>query len=191
MNHPDQLQKALKSMYGESERINKLVHDLLLLAKLDRTPNILLTEGELDSVIKEMEAQFRLLAGHRKVDLRLVPHTRCRFDEDKMKQVLLNLFHNAVQHTHPEKGHIEISAGQVPEGIQLAIKDNGTGIPSEHLPHLFDRFYRSDSSRTRKYGGAGLGLSISKSIVEVHGGTIRAETRSGEGSTFYVLLPSV
>jgi two-component system, OmpR family, sensor kinase len=191
MNHPDQLKMALKSMYGESERINKLVHDLLLLAKLDRTPNIQLTEGELDSLIKEMEPQLRLLAGHRKVDLRLVLHTRCRFDEDKMKQVLLNLFQNAVQHTHPENGHIEIYAGPVPVGIQIAVKDNGMGILNEHLPHLFDRFYRSDSSRTRKYGGAGLGLSITKSIVEVHGGTISAESRLGEGSTFYVLLPSV
>jgi two-component system OmpR family sensor kinase len=178
-------------MYGESERINKLVHDLLLLAKLDRTPNVQLTEGDLDSLIKEMEPQLRLLAGHRKVDLRLDIHTRCRFDEDKMKQVLLNLFHNAVQHTHPEDGHIEIYAGPVPEGIQIAVKDNGMGILNEHLPHLFDRFYRSDSSRTRKYGGAGLGLSITKSIVEVHGGTIKAESRRGEGSTFYVLLPLV
>jgi two-component system OmpR family sensor kinase len=191
INHPDQLQMALKSMYGESERINKLVHDLLLLARLDRTPNIQLTEGELDSLIKEMEPQLRLLAGDRKVDLRLDLHTRCRFDEDKMKQVLLNLFQNAVQHTHPEKGHIEISVEPVSEGIQIAVKDNGMGITSEHLPHLFDRFYRSDSSRTRKYGGAGLGLSITKSIVEVHGGTIWAETREGEGSTFYVLLPAV
>jgi two-component system OmpR family sensor kinase len=191
MNHPDQLQMALKSMYGESERINKLVHDLLQLARLDRTPNIQLVEGELDSLIKEMEPQLRLLAGDRKVDLRLDLHTRCRFDEDKMKQVLLNLFHNAVQHTHPEKGHIEISAGPVSEGIQIAVKDNGMGIPQEHLQHLFDRFYRSDYSRTRKYGGSGLGLSITKSIVEVHGGTIRAETKEGEGSTFYVLLPAV
>jgi two-component system OmpR family sensor kinase len=191
MNQPDQLQKALKSMHGESERINKLVHDLLLLAKLDRTPSIELTEGELGGVIKEMEPHLRLLAGNRRLDLRMALHTRCRFEEDKMKQVLLNLFYNAVQHTHPENGHIEISVGPVPEGIQIAVKDNGMGIPKEHLPHVFDRFYRSDSSRTRKYGGAGLGLSITKSIVEVHGGTIRAETTEGEGSTFYVLLPAV
>ena len=77
----------------------------------------------------------------------------------------------------------------VDEGIELAVKDNGSGIPEEHLPHLFERFYRSDTSRTRRYGGAGLGLAITQSLVELHGGTISVESRVGEGSTFVVWLP--
>ncbi|PYI51421.1 two-component sensor histidine kinase [Paenibacillus flagellatus] len=189
-NQPDQLHRALNSMYGESERINKLVRDLLLLAKLDQAPAFERKEGELDVLLQEMEPQLRLLAGGRDVAFRLAPEARCMYDADKMKQVVLNLFHNAVQHTDPESGRIEISVGIVPDGVELTVKDNGPGIPEEHLPRVFDRFYRSESSRTRKSGGAGLGLSITRSIVDLHGGTIRAESRAGEGAAFHVTLPA-
>ncbi|SPF39531.1 Signal transduction histidine kinase (fragment) [Candidatus Desulfosporosinus infrequens] len=108
-----------------------------------------------------------------------------------MKQVLLNLFHNAVQYTDPEKGDIQLSLDKVADGVELTVRDNGSGIPEKHLPYLFDRFYRSDPSRARKYGGAGLGLAITKSIVELHGGTIRVESVEGEGTVFYVLLPDL
>ncbi|MNI28698.1 Sensor histidine kinase YycG [compost metagenome] len=105
--------------------------------------------------------------------------------------MILNLFQNAVQHTDSEQGHVQISLKSTHEWIQLTVKDNGPGIPELHLPHVFDRFYRSDSSRTRKYGGAGLGLSITKSIVEVHGGTIQVESKEGEGCEFHVWLPAL
>ncbi|MDF2963596.1 MAG: integral rane sensor signal transduction histidine kinase [Paenibacillus sp.] len=188
-NHPDQLHKALTSMHGESERLNKLVHDLLMLAKLDKSPHIQLSDGMLDSIVLDMEPQLRILAGNRQLSLRIEPDMKCKYDADKMKQVILNLFHNAVQHTDPDKGHIELALQRKDNGVQLSVQDNGPGISANHLPHVFDRFYRSDSSRTRKYGGAGLGLSITKSIVDVHGGTIRVDSREGDGCTFYVWLP--
>lgn len=188
-HHPEQLEKALKSMHGESARMNKLVNDLLQLAKLDRTPHIELKEGSLEGVIREMEPQLRLLAGSRQLDLQLEADTRCAYDADKIKQVILNLFHNAVQHTDAEQGRIKVAAGPSKDGVQLLVQDNGPGIGAAHLPHLFDRFYRSDSSRTRKYGGAGLGLAITKSIVDAHGGTIGVSSVEGEGSTFQVTLP--
>lgn len=191
MNQPDKLQRSLKSMYAESERMKKLIQDLLLLAKLDRSPMIHLSEGVLEGVIKEMAPQMRVLAGNRQVSLQLTSDLRCRFDEDKMKQVILNVFHNAVQHTDPEKGDIQLSLDKVSDGVKLTVRDNGSGIPEEHLPHLFDRFYRSDPSRTRKYGGAGLGLAITKSIVELHGGTIWVTSVLGEGSVFCVWLPTL
>ncbi|NOU98153.1 HAMP domain-containing protein [Paenibacillus sp. LMG 31456] len=188
-NQPDQLHKALTSMHSESERLNKLVHDLLVLAKLDKSPHIQLSDGMLDSVVREMEAQLRILAGNRQLSLKISPNMKCKYDSDKMKQVILNLFQNAVQHTDPEKGHIELSLTWQDQGILLSVRDNGPGIPEDHLPHVFDRFYRSDSSRTRKYGGAGLGLAITQSIVDIHGGTIRVESREGEGCTFFVWIP--
>lgn len=189
-NQPEQLYKALKSMHSESVRLNKLVHALILLAKLDRTPHIELTEGALDNVVRDMEPQLRILAGKRRLDLNIEPNMRCKYDTDKMKQVILNLFQNAVQHTDPEKGHIQISLSERNNGVHLSVQDNGPGISEFHLPHVFDRFYRSDSSRTRKYGGAGLGLAITKSIVNAHGGTINVVSKEGEGADFQVWLPA-
>jgi two-component system, OmpR family, sensor kinase len=189
MNQPEKLNKSLKSMYTESERMKKLIQDLLLLAKLDRSPNMEFIERDLASLILEMETQLRMLAGNREVDLELTPETYVRFDVDKMKQIILNLFNNAVQHTDPETGQIKLLLKPVEDGVELAVKDNGTGISEEHIPHLFERFYRSESSRTRKYGGAGLGLAITQSLVELHGGSIQVESRVGEGSIFYILLP--
>jgi two-component system OmpR family sensor kinase len=162
---------------------------LLLLTKLDRTPNVELKEGYLGQVINDMEPQLYILADHRKLSLNINQDIKCSFNVDQMKQVILNLFQNAAQHTDPEKGHIQIALAEKDNGVQLSVQDNGPGISEVHLPHVFDRFYRSDSSRTRKYGGAGLGLAITKSIVEVHGGTINVISSENEGCTFQVWLP--
>lgn len=191
VNQPDQLDKALRSMQSESKRLNKLVHDLLLLSKLDRTPHIELQDGSLGAVLKSMEPQLSILAHNRKLSLTIEPDLQCRFDIDQMKQVILNLFQNAVQHTDPDQGHIEISLSSQDHGVQLSISDNGPGISEANLQYVFDRFYRIDSSRTRQYGGAGLGLSITKAIVEAHGGTISVVSKEGNGSQFQVWLPGL
>ncbi|HAU31275.1 MAG: Integral membrane sensor signal transduction histidine kinase [Desulfotomaculum sp. 46_80] len=188
-NQRDQLNKALKSMHGESKRLNKLVHDLLLLSKLDRTPHIELAEGFLDNLIREMEPQLRILAGNRKLDLFIEPDLKLKYDADSMKQVVLNLFQNAVQHTDSENGQIQISLSKINDGVRLSVQDNGSGISESHLPHVFDRFYRSDSSRVRKYGGAGLGLAITKTIIDIHKGTIDIESKEGHGCVFHIWLP--
>lgn len=112
-------------------------------------------------------------------------------DNDKIKQVVLNLFHNAVQHTDRQTGRIAVTLTHEPGRALLQVKDNGPGIAKEHLPHVFERFYRSDASRTRKQGGAGLGLAISQSIVEAHGGQISAASELGAGATFTVVLPAL
>ncbi|WP_438348028.1 sensor histidine kinase [Paenibacillus sp. FA6] len=187
--NPEQLNGALNSMYGESRRVNKLVEDLLLLAKMDRSPQLQLTVIALDELIREMEPQLEILAGDRSININLTCEVQGIYDPDKIKQVILNLFQNAVQHTDSQTGNIMITLVTVGNKAQLAIKDNGPGIHEDHLTHLFERFYRSDSSRTRKYGGAGLGLSITKSIVEAHGGIIRVDSKPGYGATFIVELP--
>lgn len=188
--HPDQLHKALVSMYGESERLTKLVQDLLILAKLDQTPTFQLVEGRLDTVLRSMEAQLRLLAGDRLVELTITGDIWAAFDQDRMKQIILNLFHNAVQHTDPKLGIIRVTLDSADSSVMLAIADNGPGIPPQHLPHLFERFYRADTARSRKQGGAGLGLAITKTLLEAHQGTISCESKLGEGSVFRVKLPA-
>ncbi|GAA3322637.1 hypothetical protein GCM10020331_043300 [Ectobacillus funiculus] len=176
-------------MHSESERLNKLVQNLLLLARLDRTPHLELLPGNLGELLGEMEPQLRILAGERQVDMEIKEQITCKYDSDQLKQIVLNLFHNAVQHTDSKEGHIHVVLTEEKNWIQLVVSDNGPGIGSEHLPHVFERFYRSDSSRTRKYGGAGLGLSITKAIVDAHGGTIHVTSEEGKGSRFYVRLP--
>ncbi|AZH27681.1 MULTISPECIES: HAMP domain-containing sensor histidine kinase [Paenibacillus] len=188
-SNPKQLQSALESMYGESKRMNKLVSDLLLLAKLDRTPELKLEDISLDALLLEMKPQLLMLAGTRKVFFDMTAGVRVLAEGDKIKQVVLNLFHNAVQHTDIEQGviHVNLSAGKKLADIQ--IRDNGPGMGKEQLERIFERFYRGDESRTRSSGGAGLGLAITQSIVEAHGGSITAESTLGTGSIFKVTLP--
>jgi two-component system OmpR family sensor kinase len=187
--NPEQLNSALNSMHGESRRVNKLVEDLLLLAKMDRSPQLQLTEVALDELLHEMIPQLEILAGSRTIVVDLAYGVEGVYDPDKIKQVILNLFQNAVQQTDHETGTISLTLVTEGNKAKLEIKDNGPGIHEDHIIHLFERFYRSDSSRTRKYGGAGLGLSITKSIIEAHGGTIHVESKLGQGALFVVEVP--
>ncbi|AIQ27340.1 MULTISPECIES: cell wall metabolism sensor histidine kinase WalK [unclassified Paenibacillus] len=185
----DQLYSALNSMHGEAKRINKLVEDLLLLARMDGAPQLRVKNLLLGEMIDEMQPQLLVLAGKRKVNFDISYGVRGPVDPDKIKQVILNLFHNAVQHTDAESGAVQVSLHARGTVAVLTVKDNGSGIAVGHLPHVFDRFYRSDSSRTRKYGGSGLGLSITKSIVEAHQGEITVTSTPGEFTIFQVFLP--
>lgn len=188
-DHPEQRSTALRSMYGETKRLNALVEDLLMLAKLDQTPQLVLRPVRLDQLIADMEPQLALLAGMRTLRLELQPQVTILCDADKIKQALLNLYHNAVQHTDPQSGVVTIALHTDSSHAQLAVCDNGAGIKEEHQGQIFERFYRSDSSRTRKYGGSGLGLAITQSIVEAHHGAIWLSSAYGEGSTFHISLP--
>lgn len=188
-NRPEQLFKALNSMQGESKRIIKLVEDLLFLTKMDQTPKLQVSRVNLFELVREMVPQLHVIASNRKVDFELTEGIIGDFEADKIKQIILNLFNNAVQHTDPEKGWIGLNLVASNQNAELSIQDNGPGIKPEHLPHLFDRFYRADPSRTRQHGGAGLGLAITKSIVDAHGGSIDVESQVGKGSVFRVTLP--
>jgi histidine kinase len=118
----------------------------------------------------------------------LLPHVL--IDEDRISQVLINLLGNALQYTTPQ-GRVTLTARQINKDIQVSIRDTGLGIPAEHLPHLFTRFYRVDKSRSRAGGGSGVGLTIAKHLIEAHGGRIWAESEgTGKGSTFTFTLPS-
>ncbi|MCY9079388.1 sensor histidine kinase [Bacillus inaquosorum] len=187
---PEQRERALNSMYEESKRATRLIEDLLFLAKIDRVPSFEMKRGDLDSLIREMEPQLSLLAKERKLQLLLEAHAEAVFDGDKMKQVILNLVYNAVQYTDEKTGAITISLQKNDDGVMLMIADNGTGIAPEHLPHLFNRFYRADPSRSRKYGGSGLGLAITKSIIDSHNGTIDVKSEIGRGTVFLIRLPA-
>ena len=136
-----------------------------------------------------MKPQLILLAGNRKVLFDFPSRLPSDINKDQFKQVILNLFSNAVQHTNPNTGVIQVIGKTNEKELSLTIQDNGHGIPQEHLPHLFERFYKADASRSRAYGGAGLGLAISASIIELHGGKIRVESKLNAGTAFEIVLP--
>jgi len=134
---------------------------------------------------------LRPLAEAKKQNLRVEPLEglpTLRADSQKLHQVMINLLNNAISYT-PEGGSITVEAGQVPEGVEVSVSDNGIGIPPDDLPRIFERFYRVDKGRSRELGGTGLGLSIVKHIVEAHNGHVRVESKPGKGSRFTFFLP--
>jgi len=109
-------------------------------------------------------------------------------DRDRLVQVFLNLVDNAIRYT-PPRGSVTVTASAVTDGVEATVRDTGSGIPADHLPHIFERFYRVDQARTTKAGGTGLGLSIVEQIVKAHGGHIEAMSDVGQGTCFRVFLP--
>lgn len=109
-------------------------------------------------------------------------------DRGRISQVIVNLLSNAVKYTS-ENGYVRVSVTDTPQSGRLTVTDNGTGISAEELPLIFERFYRTDRSRNRKTGGSGIGLTIARSIVDAHGGSIEVESEPDHGSRFTVTLP--
>jgi signal transduction histidine kinase len=107
----------------------------------------------------------------------------------RITQVISNLLTNALRHT--ASGKIELSAKSSKDGVLFSVKDTGSGIKKEDLPHVFDRFYRAEKSRSRATGGMGLGLAIARSLVEIHGGKIWVESEEGKGAEFKFFIPII
>jgi two-component system sensor histidine kinase BaeS len=110
-------------------------------------------------------------------------------DERRIRQVIGNLVTNALRHT-PQGGEVAVAVIATAGCAEVRVSDTGEGIPAEHLPHVFDRFYRADPSRSRDTGGSGLGLAIARELVTGHGGTIDVASVEGEGTVFSVRLPA-
>jgi two-component system OmpR family sensor kinase len=183
--------ESLASMYEEVGRLTRLVGGLLLLAQAE-SGELALNMGrvELDALLMEVFQEMRVLAGNRVyLHIKEIDQLEIQADRDRIKQVLLNLVGNAIQYT-PQGGEVLLSLAKVGNQARIIVRDTGPGIPAEDLPHIFERFYRAEKSRTRsKSSGFGLGLSIAQWIVENHGGWIEVESKEGEGTTFTIWLP--
>jgi signal transduction histidine kinase len=183
--------ETFKVMHGEARQLSYLVDDLRTLAMAD-AGELPLTPQEVDphALLERTVSAYRAQAQEKKIDLRVkgtgsLP--TIEGDPERLIQVLGNLMTNALRHT-PTGGEIVLSAEARPGVVCLQIQDTGTGIKPEDLPYIFQRFYRGDESRAHN-GESGLGLAIAKSIVEMHGGTIAAESAPGAGATFSISLP--
>lgn len=185
-------EQSLHSIELEVDRLARLVEDLLVLAQAESGK---LPMGrrrvELDTLLLEVFSQAHVLAGGRvRLEIDKIDQVLVCGDRDRLKQVVLNLVANAIKYT-TEGGKVTVNLSKETGQAEFSVKDTGMGIPAEDLPHVFERFYRGDKSRTRGKDGAGfgLGLSIAYWIVRNHGGEIEVKSKLNRGSTFTVRLP--
>ncbi len=189
-DNPEVSRRMLSGMRRELARLTRLVNDLLTLNRLDAHQGLRLQTVDLAAVAREAAEQLRPVAGARRIEIEASGDARIKGDPDRMKQVLLNLLDNAIRFTDPETGAIRVGIRGAGSSVQLKVSDNGSGVPPDALPKVFERFYRVDKARARASGGSGLGLAIVKAIVEAHGGTAApVQSKPGQGSTFEFTLP--
>lgn len=182
--------ERLKSCHEEIMRISRMIGDLEKLTHYEsETFNLLKTEFDLAETIQHIVNNFEPEYHSKSISLDFQGQKEMVLaDKDKISQVMVNLLSNALKYT-PPGGRVEISLDSDESNTQLAVRDTGIGIPAEDLPFIFERFYRADKSRTRSTGGTGIGLTIAKTIIEAHKGTISVESQPDEGTTFMVKLP--
>ena len=189
---PETQREFLTIIEKQSERLTELINDLLDVSRMESGRfNIEKEPMSLVDVVHDAVMELDNLAAERAIEIREdVPAQLPEVEADpkRMKQVVINLLSNAIKFSD-EGGRITVSARAKAEEVLIRIADQGSGVPEEAIPHLFQRFYQVDGSSTRSSGGSGLGLYISGQIVEAHGGHIWAESRLGEGSTFSFTAP--
>jgi signal transduction histidine kinase len=184
--------ESLETIEDEVDRLTRMVGDLLLLAQAESGKIPLAHEVvELDTLLLEVLNQMKVLARDRiKLNIGDIDQVLVCGDRDRLKQVVVNLVGNSINYT-PTGGEIIVGLGKVSDRAQLTVTDSGPGISPEDMPHIFERFYRGEKSRTRQKDGKGfgLGLSIAYWIVRNHGGRIEVTSTLGKGTTFCVWLP--
>ena len=177
--------ESLEVVKREAERMGKLVSDLLELSQSGTWRMEPVPVRVLD-LLEEVREEFgKSFEG--KIEVEASPELWVRGDPDRLHQVLANLLSNAIK---AKAQHIWLRAFDLGEKVVVRVEDDGEGIPKEHLPHLFERFYRVDKARDRERGGSGLGLAIVKAILEAHEGEVWVESKVGQGTAFSFALPS-
>ena len=182
--------ERLKSCYDELSRLSGLIADLERLESAESGEITLNKEDvELLRLSETILKSFETGIHEKSIDAQIIGgEVHLWADRGKISQVIANLLSNALKYTD-ENGNITISVKQKKDSAELIVEDTGIGISKEEQDRVFERFYRTDKSRTRKTGGAGIGLSITKAIVQAHRGTITCESEPGTGSRFIVILP--
>jgi len=188
---PDDYRKSLETISQESDYMSSVIGKLLFLARSDAGKEQLNFEGvDLKELITGLSANIEVLAQDKGIKFAVDAKEELTVNGDKVKlrQLFINILENAVRYT-PADGHISVSLVKQESNAVVSITDTGISIPAEHLPHIFERFYRVDKARARADGGVGLGLAIAKIIAESHKGTIGVESEVGKGTTFTISLP--
>jgi len=189
----DQQQQYAQVIIDSGNNLLTIIDDILDISKIE-AGQVYITKAKfsVQKLISEIRKPLILKANKKEIELRLDPSNPKReifieSDENRIRQILTNLIGNAIKFTH--KGFVEIGIKKVGDFVQFHVTDTGIGIPKDFHEQIFERFRQIDHAHNRKYGGNGLGLAISKRLVELLGGAIWLESEPGKGSTFYFLIP--
>lgn len=185
----DERKTAAREASEEAERMARLIADLLFLAEEDAHQRLQSEPVALEEVVAEVWQRARTVdGGAHELTLECNEPAVILGDRHRLTQMVWNLVENALVYTDAG-GRVALCSQQADGRVTLTVSDTGIGIPAEHIPRLFERFYRVDRARSRTQTSTGLGLPIVKQVVEAHGGSIRVESELGRGSVFTVTLP--
>ncbi len=193
IDEPETARRFLSIIQRQSHRLQAIIEDLLCLSRLEQGSGAVSREVDVRPVCEVLHRAVQSCepaaeAQGMDVVVDCPEGLRTRLDSDLMEQALVNLIENAVKYSG-RPGRIDVSAGLVDDHVLITVRDHGSGIESQHLPRLFERFYRVDKARSREQGGTGLGLAIVKHIARFHDGQVTVMSRPGEGSQFTIHLP--
>ena len=180
---------AVQDIIVETERLGRMVTQMLTLAQADAGQTVLAeSDLSLGELAEEVGRSMRSLAEAKGLALNVsaTPNTWVHGDRERFREVIVTLLDNAIKYT--DAGHVDLSVGHAHRRATIVVSDTGRGVPTEDLPHIFERFYRVDKARSRDEGGTGLGLAIARHIIESHGGSIKVESEPGGGARVTVEL---
>jgi signal transduction histidine kinase len=189
----DAAASSFQSMFRSALKLLKLINDLLDLSRLEESRlRLHVAEHELIGHLRTLVEQTQVLARRREITLTFSP--RCeratlRCDLERLERVFVNLLSNAIKFA-PSGGHVDVTISCAPDAYEIVVKDDGPGFAPDKAEKIFERFYQVDMAGTRAHGGAGIGLALARELVELHGGTITAESVVDHGSTFTISLPT-
>lgn len=189
---PELRRQFVESIRTSTQRMQRIVDDLLDLSRIESggwrpDPVPVSVQTAATDAMTSVEHAAEAKGVH--LNIEVPPHLQAIADPTALRQILVNLAENAVRYT-PPGGNVTIFAEQAPSGTWIGVRDSGIGIAAEHLPRIFERFYRVDPGRSRDAGGTGLGLAIVKHLVEAHGGRVHAESAPGRGTTIRSFFPA-
>ena len=190
---PEKMDKYVRTIYTKTNEMDDLINQLTLYSNIERKSvpfdfNEVSAEEFFGDCAKALELELDAQNIHFAYDNRLREDCRLVVDEEQIRRVMNNIVSNSVKYAHVSPLEITMKVEDAWSEIRVSLADNGVGIAPKDLPHIFDRFYRADSSRNRSTGGSGIGLSIVKSIIEEHGGSVEASSEKDKGTVISFLL---